>query len=105
LISFNCGNGQIKDAKHNSVATETQWREGGIKVTQKPPFCLKVAVNTKAKLMEWHVDDAIAASAKLPSQYNTGFRAFLSLYHSQDAVWLNSLPVGYGVSVLDKNES
>jgi hypothetical protein len=89
LISFNCGNGQIKDGKHNQFASQTQWREGGVKVTLHPPFCLKVAINTKNALIEWHASDTIVASAKLTSQYVAGFRAFISLFHKSDAISLN----------------
>lgn len=60
-----------------------------MKATQQPPFMLKASVNTKTKSIEWFINDVISASALLPSQYNTGFRAFVSLFNSRDAVFLN----------------
>lgn len=60
-----------------------------MKVTLRPPFCLKVFISTKNKLIEWYTNDTIVASAKLTSQYVAGYRAFVSLFHSRDVISLN----------------
>jgi hypothetical protein len=89
LLSYNCGNGTIKDAKHNFFATETCWREGGRQVTEQPSFHFIALINMNTRVIEWHINQKIVASAKIPSQFSNGFRAFISLYNCKDVVLLN----------------
>ena len=48
-----------------------------------------VVVKMKSKVIEWHVNEKIVASAMMPAQFNNGFRLFVGLYHCKDVVMLN----------------
>lgn len=60
-----------------------------MKVELQPEFNLLVVVNIKSKVVEWHVNEKIVASAKMPAIFNNGFRPFVGLYHCKDVIMLN----------------
>lgn len=46
-------------------------------------------VNMKSKVIEWHVNEKVVASAKMPAMFNNGFRPFVGIYHCKDVIMLN----------------
>ena len=79
----------IRDSKLDEHSEATSWRLGGDSAPSKRPFQLKVAVDMDARYIDWYVEEAIVASAKISKPFTQGFRVFLSFFHIEDSLLLN----------------
>jgi hypothetical protein len=89
LVSYNCRSGMVKDTKLSESFNTTCWRQGGEPAPINTPFQLKITLDMSEQYVEWYIDDAIVASAKLPSMFMQGFKIIFGLFNTEDSVLLN----------------